>query len=377
VRQPLDGSVDFRRRHQLGLFDDAHRVNILAWSPPLPKRALRREPGFPRLFHKPSTQLIEPHDKISGVTASAAPDLSVNVGALRLSNPIIAASGTFGYGVEFARVVDLDRLGGIVVKGLSLEPMAGAPAPRLCETPSGMLNAVGLQNIGVRAFIAEKLPALRQYRTAIVANVFGYSVEEYVAVIRALEEAEGLAAYELNISCPNTTHGGIQFGSDPLLASEVVSAARQAARRPLWVKLSPNVTDITVIARAAQEAGADALTVANTYQAMSIDVRTRRSRLGRATGGLSGPAIKPITLRLVYEASRAVKIPVIGLGGIEKADDVLEYFIAGASAVQVGTANFARPSACLDTLKHVENLCMDTKVLRISELTATFQADCP
>jgi dihydroorotate dehydrogenase (NAD+) catalytic subunit len=311
------------------------------------------------------------------VTASAAPDLSVNVGALRLSNPIIAASGTFGYGVEFARVVDLDRLGGIVVKGLSLEPMAGAPAPRLCETPSGMLNAVGLQNIGVRAFIAEKLPALRQYRTAIVANVFGYSVEEYVAVIRALEEAEGLAAYELNISCPNTTHGGIQFGSDPLLASEVVSAARQAARRPLWVKLSPNVTDITVIARAAQEAGADALTVANTYQAMSIDVRTRRSRLGRATGGLSGPAIKPITLRLVYEASRAVKIPVIGLGGIEKADDVLEYFIAGASAVQVGTANFARPSACLDTLKHVENLCMDTKVLRISELTATFQADCP
>ncbi|HWX38734.1 MAG TPA: dihydroorotate dehydrogenase [Candidatus Sulfotelmatobacter sp.] len=311
------------------------------------------------------------------MTASAAPDLSVNVGALRLSNPIIAASGTFGYGVEFARVVDLDRLGGIVVKGLSLEPMAGAPAPRLCETPSGMLNAVGLQNIGVRAFIAEKLPALRQYRTAIVANVFGYSVEEYVAVIRALEEAEGLAAYELNISCPNTTHGGIQFGSDPLLASEVVSAARQAARRPLWVKLSPNVTDITVIARAAQEAGADALTVANTYQAMSIDVRTRRSRLGRATGGLSGPAIKPITLRLVYEASRAVKIPVIGLGGIEKADDVLEYFIAGASAVQVGTANFARPSACLDTLKHVENLCMDTKVLRISELTATFQADCP
>ncbi|MGA7793368.1 MAG: dihydroorotate dehydrogenase, partial [Candidatus Acidiferrales bacterium] len=200
----------------------------------------------------------------------AAVDLSVNVGALRLTNPILAASGTFGYGIEFAHLVDLNRLGGIVVKGLSLEPMAGAPSPRLCETPSGMLNAVGLQNVGVRAFVAEKLPSLRQYRTAVIANVFGYTVEEYVGVIRILEDAEGLAGYELNISCPNTAHGGIQFGSDPQMVSEVVSAARQAARRPLWVKLSPNVTDITVIARAAQEAGADALTVANTYQAMSI-----------------------------------------------------------------------------------------------------------
>ncbi len=187
------------------------------------------------------------------VTVPDAVDLSVNVGALRLSNPIIAASGTFGYGVEFAHLVDLNRLGGIVVKGLSLEPMAGAPAPRLCETPSGMLNAVGLQNIGVRAFVAEKLPALRQYRTAIIANVFGYTVDEYVGVIRVLEEAEGLAAYELNISCPNTAHGGIQFGSDPQMVSEVVSAARRASRRPLWVKLSPNVTDIGVIARAAEE----------------------------------------------------------------------------------------------------------------------------
>jgi dihydroorotate dehydrogenase (NAD+) catalytic subunit len=311
------------------------------------------------------------------VTASAAPDLSVNVGALRLSNPILAASGTFGYGVEFAHLVDLNRLGGIVVKGLSIEPMAGAPAPRLCETPSGMLNAVGLQNIGVRAFIAEKLPALRQYRTAIVANVFGCSVDEYVAVIRALEGAEGMAAYELNISCPNTAHGGIQFGSDPQLAAEVVAASRRAARRPLWVKLSPNVTDITVIARAVQEAGADALTVANTYQAMSIDVETRKSRLGRATGGLSGPAIKPITLRLVYEASRVVTIPVIGLGGIEKGDDVLEYVIAGASAVQVGTANFNRPTACLDILEGVEKSCIAHKMLRISDLKSTFQADCP
>ena len=309
------------------------------------------------------------------MTASPAPDLSVNVGTLRLSNPILAASGTFGYGVEFAHLVDLNRLGGIVVKGLSIEPMVGAPEPRLCETPSGMLNAVGLQNIGVRAFVADELPTLRQFQTAVIANVFGCTVEEYVAVIRVLEAAEGLTGYELNVSCPNTAHGGIQFGSDPQLVFEVVSAARQAARRPLWVKLSPNVTDITVTARAAQDAGADALTVANTYQAMSIDPRTRKSRLGRATGGLSGPAIKPITLRLVYEASRAVKIPIVGLGGIEKGDDVLEYLIAGAAAVQVGTANFARPSACLDILKGVEKSCRDDKISRISELAATFQAD--
>jgi dihydroorotate dehydrogenase (NAD+) catalytic subunit len=306
-----------------------------------------------------------------------AVDLSVNVGALRLSNPILAASGTFGYGVEFADLVDLNRLGGIVVKGLSLEPMAGAPAPRLCETPSGMLNAVGLQNVGVRAFVAEKLPALRQYRTAVIANVFGYTVDEYVGVIQILEAAEGLAAYELNISCPNTAHGGIQFGSDPQMVSEVVYAARQAARRPLWVKLSPNVTDIGVIARAAENAGADALTVANTYQAMSIDIQTRKSRLGRATGGLSGPAIKPITLRQVYEARRAVKIPVVGLGGIENAEDVLEYIIAGASAVQVGTANFSQPRACIDILNQLEKSCMDININNINSLIGAFQADCP
>lgn len=305
-----------------------------------------------------------------------AVDLSVNVGALRLSNPIVAASGTFGYGVEFAHLVDLNRLGGIVVKGLSLEPMAGAPAPRLCETPSGMLNAVGLQNIGVRAFVAEKLPALRQYQTAIIANVFGYAVDDYVGVIRILEDAEGLAAYELNISCPNTAHGGIQFGSDPQLVAEVVSAARQAARRPLWVKLSPNVTDIGVIARAAEEAGADALTVANTYQAMSIDIETRKSKLGRLTGGLSGPAIKPITLRLVYEAKRSVKIPIVGLGGIEKAEDVLEYVIAGASAVQIGTANFTQPEACIHILDQLERCCQITNTNRINDLIGSFQADC-
>ena len=306
-----------------------------------------------------------------------AVDLSVNVGALRLSNPILAASGTFGYGVEFAHLLDLNRLGGIVVKGLSLEPMAGASAPRLCETPSGMLNAVGLQNIGVRAFVAEKLPALRQYRTAIVANVFGYSLDEYVGVIRVLEEAEGLAAYELNISCPNTAHGGIQFGSDPQMVSEVVSAARKASRRPLWIKLSPNVTDIGAIAKAAESAGADALTVANTYQAMSIDIQTRKSKLGRPTGGLSGPAIRPITLRLVYETRRAVNIPVIGLGGIEKAEDIMEYMIAGATAVQIGTANFSQPKACLNILEQLELSCRDGNINCINNLIGSFRADSP
>jgi dihydroorotate dehydrogenase (NAD+) catalytic subunit len=311
------------------------------------------------------------------VTVPGAVDLSVNVGALRLSNPIIAASGTFGYGVEFAHLVDLNRLGGIVVKGLSLEPMAGAPAPRLCETPSGMLNAVGLQNVGVRAFIAEKLPALRKYHTAIIANVFGCTVEEYVGVIEILNDAEGIAAYELNISCPNTALGGIQFGSDPQMASQVVALSRRAAKRPLWIKLSPNVTDIAAIARAAEEAGADALTVANTYQGMSVDLGTRKSRLGRVTGGLSGPAIKPITLRLVYEASRAVKIPIIGLGGIEKAEDVLEYMIVGAAAVQVGTANFSRPDACQRIVGDLQKACGNYNINKISDLTGSFQADCP
>jgi dihydroorotate dehydrogenase (NAD+) catalytic subunit len=302
-------------------------------------------------------------------------DLAVNVGALRLSNPILAASGTFGYGVEFTHLVDLNCLGGIVVKGLSLEPIAGAPAPRLCETPSGMLNAVGLQNVGVRAFVTEKLPALRQYRTAVIANVFGCAVDEYVGVIRVLEEAEGLAGYELNISCPNTAHGGIQFGSDPQMVSEVVGAARRVAHRPLWVKLSPNVTDIAEIAKAAEGAGADALTVANTYQAMSIDIQTRRSRLGRTTGGLSGPAIKPITLRLVFEVSQAVKLPIVGLGGIERAEDVVEYLIAGASAVQVGTASFSRPTACEDIVDRVERWCAANKINAVNNLTGTFQVE--
>lgn len=307
------------------------------------------------------------------MTAPGAVDLSVQIGALRLRNPILAASGTFGYGIEFAHLVNLNRLGGFVVKGLSKNPIEGAPAPRLCQTPSGMLNAVGLQNVGVRAFVAEKLPLLRRFDTAIVANVFGYSMEEYADVIRVLEDTEGLAAYELNISCPNVKRGGMQFGSDPSLTREVVKEARKAARRrPLWIKLSPLVTDIGLIARAAEEAGADALTVANTYPAMAVDFRTGRSRLGSPTGGLSGPAIKPITLRLVWEASRACSIPIIGLGGIETVEDVLEYLLIGSSAVQVGTASFTEPRVSEKLVGELEERLSQSKVLSINDIRGKF-----
>jgi dihydroorotate dehydrogenase (NAD+) catalytic subunit len=310
------------------------------------------------------------------VNPAGAVDLTVQIGAVRLRNPILAASGTFGYGSEFAHIVDLSWLGGFVTKGLSHEPLAGAPAPRLCETASGMLNAVGLQNVGVKAFIKEKLPVLRKYDTAVVANVFGYAVEDYVEVIRALEESEGLAAYELNISCPNVKKGGIQFGVDPKGVSEVVGEARRAAvGRPLWVKLSPLVTDIGLIARAAVEAGADALTVANTYPAMAIDFRTRKSRLGNPTGGLSGPAIKPITLRLVWEVAKAVQVPVIGLGGIETVEDVLEYITVGATAVQVGTASFSDPKASEKLARGLEQLGLQYKVFNINEIRSKFTAE--
>jgi dihydroorotate dehydrogenase (NAD+) catalytic subunit len=307
------------------------------------------------------------------VSAADAVDLSVQIGALRLRNPIIAASGTFGYGIEFAHLLDLNRLGGIVVKGLSREPIEGAPPPRLCETPSGMLNAVGLQNVGVRAFVADKLPALRKYDAAVIANVFGGCLEDYVEVIRVLEAADGLAGYELNVSCPNVKKGGMQFGNDPVQIAEVVTAARKAAiRRPLWVKLSPLVADIGPIARAAQDAGADALTIANTYPAMAIDLRTLKSRLGNLTGGLSGPAIKPITLRLVWEAKKAVKIPVIGLGGIETVEDVLEYLSVGASAVQVGTASFADPRTSEHLSRALTNALVRLKASNINEIRGRF-----
>ena len=310
------------------------------------------------------------------MTSAVAVDLTVQVGAVRLRNPILVASGTFGYGVEFAHLVDLNRLGGIVVKGLSREPMEGAPAPRLCETPAGMLNAVGLQNIGVRAFVAEKLPVLRKYDTAIIANVFGYCVEDYLEVIRILENADGLAAYELNISCPNVKKGGIQFGGDPSSVAEVVGAARKAAaKRPLWVKLSPMVADIGLIAKAAEGAGADALTVANTYPSMAIDPWSGKSRLGNQTGGLSGPSIKPITLRLVWETMKAVKSPIIGVGGIETVEDVLEYVAVGATAVQVGTASFTDPTVSQRLVEGLERVLFRAKTFTINEMKGKVFAD--
>ena len=303
-------------------------------------------------------------------------DLQVQVGALRLTNPVIAASGTFGYGLEFAHLLDLNRLGGFVTKGISLEPIEGAPAPRLCETPSGMLNAVGLQNVGVASFVRDKLPLLQKYNTNVIVNVFGYALEDYVEVIRRLEDAPGIAAYELNISCPNVKKGGMQFGSNPDLVAEVVMAARRATRqRPLWVKLMPLVTDIGLIAKAAESSGADALTVANTYPAMAIDFRTGKSKLGNFTGGLSGPAIKPITLRLVWEARKAVKIPIVGLGGVETAEDVLDYICVGASAVQVGTASFADPRASEAIIEGLEALVRTVKYNVISEIRDKFGTD--
>jgi len=301
-------------------------------------------------------------------------DLRVSVGTLHLKNPIIAASGTFGYGLEFAHLVDLNRLGGIVVKGLSIEPMAGNPAPRMCDTASGMLNAIGLQNVGVRAFVTEKLPKLLPYKTAVLANVFGKTVSEYVEVIRVLEDTEGLAAYELNISCPNTERGGMEYGTDPAAAAQVVGAARQAAKRPMWVKLSPAIGRIGLIAKACEEAGADALVVANTYPALCIDGHTRQSRLGSTGGGLSGAAIKPITMRLAYETSRAVRIPVIGLGGVEGPADAAEYIIAGATAVEVGTAHFVDPRASVNLVDALERWCTSEKVNRISDLRGSLRA---
>jgi dihydroorotate dehydrogenase (NAD+) catalytic subunit len=303
-------------------------------------------------------------------------DLSVAIGALRFRNPIIAASGTFGYGLEFAHLVNMNRLGGLVTKGLSLQPIDGAPAPRLCETPSGMLNAVGLQNVGVRAFVEKKLPALRKFDVPVIANIFGYCLEDYVEVIRNLEDADGLAGYELNISCPNVKKGGLQFGNDPAAAAEVTRAARKAsAKRPLWMKLSPLVADIGLMSKAVAAEGADALTVANTYPAMAVDHRTRMSRLGNLTGGLSGPAIKPITLRLVWEACKAVEIPVLGLGGIETANDVLDYILMGATAVQVGTASFTDPQASERLEQEVRTGLFELNLFYINELRGKFLAE--
>jgi len=302
------------------------------------------------------------------------PDLRVSFAGIELKNPVIAASGTFGYGIEFEDVVHLDRLGGFVVKGLSREPIIGNPPPRLYETAAGMLNAIGLQNIGARAFIDEKLPKLREIKNAVViANVFGYTREDYEHTIQILNEGEGIAAYELNVSCPNTQHGGIQFGSDPRTLDEVVTTAKRYAQRPLIVKLSPNVTSIGQMAHVAQESGADAISLVNTFIAMSIDVETRKPRIANVTAGLSGPAIKPIAVRMVYEASKSVQIPVIGLGGISTAADVVEFMLAGATAVQIGTLSFWDPRATEKIVAELERWCAEHEVSRIAELTGAMQ----
>jgi len=294
------------------------------------------------------------------MTPGGNPDLRVGFAGIELKNPIIAASGTFGYGIEFEDIVHLDRLGGLVVKGLSKEPMTGNPPPRLFETAAGMLNAIGLQNIGATAFLGEKLPALRAKKSVVVfANVFGYTRADYEQTIEILNQGEGIAAYEINVSCPNTAHGGIQFGSDPLLLDEVVRTARRVATRPIIVKLSPNVTSIAV----------------NTFLAMAIDAETRRPRIANVTAGLSGPAIKPIALRMVYDAAHAVKIPVIGMGGITTASDVVEFMLAGASAVQVGTASYFDPVATEMLVEELTSYCREHRIERIRDLIGGLLTD--
>ena len=297
-------------------------------------------------------------------------DLSVTFAGIQLKNPIIAASGTFGYGVEFEDVVHLDKLGGFVVKGLSREPMIGNPPPRLWETAAGMLNAIGLQNIGASAFISEKLPKLQHMKNIVVfANVFGYTREDYERTIEILNDGDGIAAYELNVSCPNTSEGGLQFGTDPRSLDEVVTTAKRFARRPLIVKLSPNVTSIAQMAHIAQEAGADAISLVNTFVGMAIDADTRKPRIANVTAGLSGPAIKPIALRMVYDAAHAVNIPVIGMGGISTAADVAEFMLAGATAVQIGTASYWDPCATEKIVDELQRWCQDHDVTRLADLT--------
>jgi len=305
-----------------------------------------------------------------------APRLDTTIAGIHFQNPVMTASGTFGYGQEFAHLIDLNQLGGIVVKGISAEPMAGNAPPRIYETESGMLNAIGLQNVGAKRFLAEKLPFLRTLKARCIVNVFGYSTQEYVRCLEILNEGEGIDAYELNISCPNTQRGGMVYGNDPKLTEEVVAAAKQAARFPVIVKLSPNVTDITVTARAAEAAGADALSLVNTFVGLAIDVESRTPRLWNVTGGLSGPAIKPVALRMVYQTYRAVKIPIIGIGGIASAEDALEYVIAGAQAVQVGTANFYAPGTSLRVVRGIRDYCQRHR-LHLSELIGSLKAPAP
>jgi dihydroorotate dehydrogenase (NAD+) catalytic subunit len=298
-------------------------------------------------------------------------DLSVQIGSLRLKNPLMAASGCFGYGVEYADVVDLSSLGAIVSKGLFLNEREGHPAPRIVETPAGMLNAIGLQGIGVRRFVDEKLPELRARGATVIVNVCGTTLDEYVEVSRILSDADGVAAIELNISCPNIKQGGIQFGCSLNGTFDVVSAVRKVTTLPLFPKLTPNVTDIGSFARAAEEAGADAVSLVNTFLAMVVDVETRRPKISNVVGGLSGPAIRPIAVRMVYECRQRVKIPIVGMGGIADARDVLEFMIAGANAVQVGTANFVDPFIWAKLLDGIRDYMQRHDVARLSDVVGT------
>ena len=300
------------------------------------------------------------------------PDMRVRLAGMELVNPVIAASGTFGYGIEFEEIVSLESIGGFVTKGISLNPMAGHAAPRIVQTAAWMLNAIGLQNVGVEEFIARKLPPLQRYpQCKAIVNVFGYTVAEYLQVIERLNQAEGIAAYELNVSCPNVHAGGMAFGSDPGSLEYLVHRAKTASKRPLIVKLSPNVTSISYMAKIAENSGADAVSLTNTFLGMAIDPETRRPRLTNITGGLSGPAIKPISLRMVYETASTVTIPILGLGGIVTPEDAVEFLIAGATAVQVGTASYADPRATERLAKGLESWCRSHDVQKVSSLTGT------
>ncbi|MBM3792363.1 MAG: dihydroorotate dehydrogenase [Acidobacteria bacterium] len=300
--------------------------------------------------------------------------MSVEIAGVRFKNPVMTASGTFAYGVEFAHLMDLGSIGGIVVKGISMKPIHGNPPPRIYETASGMLNAIGWQNIGAIEFVTRKLPALMKHDTRIIVNVVGFSLDDYLEVTRFFNDCPGVAALELNISCPNVHQGGFHFNQDPRDAHRVTAKAKKASPRlPLWVKLSPNVTDIGEFARACEEAGADALSLVNTFVGMAVDVETRRPRLRFGTGGLSGPAIKPIALRMVWQAAGQVKIPVIGIGGIASTADALEYLIVGARAVQIGTANFYNPAVSQEIARGLEEYCLSHQVEDVNHLVGSLR----
>jgi len=300
-------------------------------------------------------------------------DLTVNIGGLKLQNPVMTASGTFGYAREFEQLVDLNRLGGIIVKGLSLKPAKGNPPPRIVETPCGMLNAIGLENVGVEAFVREKLPFLQSLVPPVIVNIYGRFEDEYAQLAARIDRIEAIAAIEVNISCPNVKAGGMAFGVDPKAAFNVIRAVRNQTSKTLIVKLSPNVTDITEIALAVQDAGAECVSLINTITAMVVDIDTRRPRLSNITGGLSGPAIKPVALRMVWQVAQVAKVPIIGIGGIMKAEDALEFIIAGASAIQVGTANFINPHATTDIIDGIEKFMVERNIDKISELIGTLE----